>query len=438
LEEDSSTLLPVRNGDPSDRMDVPGAVGQFLRDVDLADLVVELVQNELDAGASRTHIDFGVAALVCQGNGKSFDDKAWSRLESVLGAGGEVAPKRDGIGSKNHGLRTLFLIVDWIGVQSGGMRADLTVRSDRQKPQRFRPGYWPRTPDPSGPPVGTRITAPYRARPIRVPDGDNTTRQPLTSAELDALFEQALQDASDRFISASAPGAPWHYVLTLSRAGRPTCEFTFKCSALTGTRRRLWLRTCRNRVDAGPVSIVERRHAVRFPIQVGDGGKVPRLFRTGGRLFGELNWRVDRVGRPKAGPGRLRYPISFTSPTACSGHGYDISAPFIAGRARHNVSIDGRNAELIESARIAFVQASGFLSRVYGAAVGELVRSTAANPQDYPLERQVVVGMLEKGALRAVSLDARGKKAPETSAVAGGPVTVVRSRAGGTALEEEL
>jgi hypothetical protein len=123
---DIRSLMPDRAGEPSDRMDGPAAVGQFLREVSLVDLVVELVQNELDAGASRTIIEFGEHGLICQGNGEKLNRKDWARLESVIGAGGEIQAKRGGIGSKNHGLRTLFLLSDRIGVQSDGLRTDLT------------------------------------------------------------------------------------------------------------------------------------------------------------------------------------------------------------------------------------------------------------------------------------------------------------------------
>ena len=60
--------------------------------------------------------------------------KGWSRLETLLGAGGDVEAKQDGIGSKNHGLRSAFLLGDRIGVQSDGLRVDMTVRGDRSKP----------------------------------------------------------------------------------------------------------------------------------------------------------------------------------------------------------------------------------------------------------------------------------------------------------------
>ena len=46
----------------------------------------------------------------------------------MIGAGGDIEAKKDGIGSNNHGLRSLFLLGDRIGIQSDGLRTDLTLR----------------------------------------------------------------------------------------------------------------------------------------------------------------------------------------------------------------------------------------------------------------------------------------------------------------------
>jgi hypothetical protein len=45
------------------------AVGQFLNDLSRVDLIIELVQNELDAGSRHTVIAFEEDALVCEGDG---------------------------------------------------------------------------------------------------------------------------------------------------------------------------------------------------------------------------------------------------------------------------------------------------------------------------------------------------------------------------------
>ena len=393
--------MPERSGKPSDKMDGPAAVGQFLREVSLVDLVVELVQNELDAKATRTSIEFGEQALFCEGNGEPLDVNAWGRLESVIGAGGDVEAKRDGIGSKNHGLRSLFRLADRIGVQSAGLRADLTVRGDLTKPKRFKPAFWPREVDATAPPRGTRIVAPYRSSPIRVPDGDNTTLQPPSAEQLDALWRDAVSEAPERFVAASKPGAPWRYTLTLSRHGLGRVDFTFDCSPLRERLRGLWLRTCRVRRDGGPSRTELRRHALRFRCEISDGGKIPRLFRAGGKFWGEVNWRVDPTGRPQCDRGRLRYPIAFTGSEARSGHGFDVAAPFIAGRSRHDISTDPRNASLKEEGRRAFGMSGELLGRAYGLRASILLRGLEPREADTAAERSIVAHFIEHGGLCA-------------------------------------
>ena len=73
---DLLAMMPERAGEPSDKMDGPAATGQFLREVSLINLVVELVQNDLDADATRTSIDFGEHGLLCKGDGELLNSKA--------------------------------------------------------------------------------------------------------------------------------------------------------------------------------------------------------------------------------------------------------------------------------------------------------------------------------------------------------------------------
>jgi hypothetical protein len=153
-------LLPEREGVPFRHDGWPCCGGAMSSRGEAGRLGRRIVQNDFDAGATRTVIDFREGALACEGDGSPFDRKGWRRLESVLGAGGDVEAKKHGIGSKNHGLRSVFLLADRIGVQSGGLRADLTVRGDRKKPNKFKPAFWPRIRDPCAPDHGTRVTAP--------------------------------------------------------------------------------------------------------------------------------------------------------------------------------------------------------------------------------------------------------------------------------------
>jgi hypothetical protein len=94
-------------------------VPQFVFGHDHADVLEELIQNEYDAGGNDLQVLFGQDSLVITGNGAVIDDEGWSRLSVILGTGevpgrdGRVVqPKRNGIGSKNLGLRSLFRVYD--------------------------------------------------------------------------------------------------------------------------------------------------------------------------------------------------------------------------------------------------------------------------------------------------------------------------------------
>jgi hypothetical protein len=91
------------------------------------DVLRELVQNEFDAGGHRMTVTFGSNHLNIAGSGKPVDKAGWERLSVILGTGlvigsrgasREVQPKENGIGSKNFGLRSLFLFGDRIYLRS--------------------------------------------------------------------------------------------------------------------------------------------------------------------------------------------------------------------------------------------------------------------------------------------------------------------------------
>jgi len=67
-------------------------------------------------------VTFGKSDLTVTGSGRAINAKGWSRLDVILGTGtvmGEadvIEPKENGIGSKNFGLRSLFLFGNRIHV----------------------------------------------------------------------------------------------------------------------------------------------------------------------------------------------------------------------------------------------------------------------------------------------------------------------------------
>ena len=99
-----------------------------------SDVLREVVQNEYDAGGRELTLRFGAGALLIQGSGKTIDRSGWNRLAVMLGTGrvagtdATVESKVNGIGSKNFGMRSLFLFGDSIYVRSGGLETVLDTR----------------------------------------------------------------------------------------------------------------------------------------------------------------------------------------------------------------------------------------------------------------------------------------------------------------------
>jgi hypothetical protein len=104
---------------------------QFVAGHDPMDVLRELVQNEFDAGGTKMSVVFSDAGMTIAGTGKPIDKNGWARLSVILGTGSVVgadaptviAPKENGIGSKNFGLRSLFLFGNRIFVRSNGHMA---------------------------------------------------------------------------------------------------------------------------------------------------------------------------------------------------------------------------------------------------------------------------------------------------------------------------
>ena len=88
-------------------------------------VLTELVQNEYDAQGTRLEVLFGDDSVTITGNGKVIDSAGWNRLSVVMGTGivagtnRKIEAKVNSIGSKNFGLRSLFLYGDRIYIRSG-------------------------------------------------------------------------------------------------------------------------------------------------------------------------------------------------------------------------------------------------------------------------------------------------------------------------------
>lgn len=137
-------------------------IEQFVAGHDASDVLRELVQNEYDGGGERLTLTFGSRSLEVTGSGRTIDRNGWERLSVIVGTGNVmgsgqaevVAPKENGIGSKNFGLRSLFRFGDEIHVRSAGQVALLDLQT--QETGRERDPAW-RCSD-----KGVRVHVPYR------------------------------------------------------------------------------------------------------------------------------------------------------------------------------------------------------------------------------------------------------------------------------------
>jgi len=386
----------TRSGSPQALIDVSGVVGQFLSDLTPYDIIIELIQNELDAGSKHTIISFKSNKLICEGNGKQIESAGWERLKYVLGAGGEVDAKIDGIGVKNHGLRSAFLIGDEISVQSIGHRIDHTARGSPADLSKFSPAVWPKIKDTEAPISGTRITIPYRSSPITIPNGDNIRLEIHSEKSIDSLFQDALKKSPSRFISASSPGKKWHYELTLEYR-KIKYKFTFDCKPLSGKYSGLFLRTCQFKDSNKRSRILLRQLGSTFELNNIGQGKIPKLFRHREKIIGEISWNVDRNNMPLPGRGAFRYPISYPVEHESTGYGFDISGPFISGRARHSLSDIERNKIIKNAGFKAFISLCRTkLIPLFGASVLELIPSEGV--QDISSEMYLTKAMLDEAA----------------------------------------
>src|SRR5579862_2213377 len=109
------------------RIDAMPEFWQFLNGLLPQDLIAELVQNDLDAGAHRTRIAFETDRFTCEGDGAPVDAIGWKRLSFIRGAGDEVPCKLHRIGVKNHGLKTCFTLGDEIALSSAGRQIKQTL-----------------------------------------------------------------------------------------------------------------------------------------------------------------------------------------------------------------------------------------------------------------------------------------------------------------------
>ena len=318
---------------------------EFIRGHGPSAVLRELVQNEYDAGGSALHVIFGETALEVRGNGAPIDQKGWRRLSVTLGTGSvpgfkdDLMEKENGIGSKNFGLRSLFLFGDNIYVRSNGRQTLLDLRRGAlEKPR----------PDPTTVGIrGVRIHVPYRTEP---------------TGSLNAFTESVESAVFDDFATHISPS-----LLKLAHHGTRKGLRSVIVSSARESRQIVW----RQRIKQLPSaergsnllvrritrtdSKLEKREIMeelewqkRFELPAEfRHERVPGYFRDrGARIKVGISLRTRRGKLSPSHPaGIAYYPIGV--PQASTGNCVSISAPF---------EMDADRSELVHTSNSTFNQ----------------------------------------------------------------------------------
>ena len=348
------------------RTDVVPELWQFILGLRPDDLVAELIQNELDAGSTRTVLSFEAGRMTCSGNGEPIDAEGWSRLSYLKGAGDLAPRKRNLIGIKNHGLKACFSVGSEIAIRSSGLCARQTLHADG--PTRSpRPGASPApVADGTAPTVrGTEIEVTYRARPLAVSVGEEMVLPACTPAVVEKLFRDAARTVAGRFMGVVRPGKGARYAVELRHhlLGSVTFEFAAGRESRAGNLRS-FVRTCKvvtSDPRLGAAAARERVVVGTCPRPNREKRDVADFYRSGSDLLVEVSWPEDGRGRIGAARGVLKYPIAYASAgaTSSTGVGAHFSAPFISDVERHGLAQgeSGWNAGLMAACDTLLVKA---------------------------------------------------------------------------------
>jgi hypothetical protein len=357
-------------------------IEQFVAGHNAGDVLRELVQNEYDDDGEKLTLTFGSRSLEVLGSGRNIDARGWDRLSVIVGTGnvmgsghGErVAPKENGIGSKNFGLRSLFRFGDAIHVRSGGKVALLDLQT-QETGQAADPAWHGEQ--------GVRLHVPYRQE---------------SGERLEAFTVEREQHA----LSLMAAGMPDTLVkLALTGRRRGLREVNVR-SIRTGRTLRWKQDTtpmgCRvtgvaavarkgRLVDGAdkPIAIQEEEfsRAVAIPAEHAER-TFPAYYRMpGGRLKIAISVPITRRRLDLNQHGHFYYPLK--APSSRTGSPISISAPFELNTDRSNLIDHVWNDWLIDQAvelTIDLLKADWFGR--YGAdAFKALLASSSANPDRF-------------------------------------------------------
>lgn len=307
-----------------------------------ADVLRELVQNEYDARGTELAIDFGQDALAVRGNGNVIDNAGWKRLSVMLGHGlvagtaaERIKPKVNGIGSKNFGLRSLFLLGDRVHVMSGGRRTIL----DRTQGALAKPLPHP---DSRGRP-GVTLIVPYR-------QADDGPLQAFDRQHEAEALKAIAAELAPTLIKLAHPGPGKNLRAVVLRSVRLGSELRWRQSALSDKSAPDLISRTARLVQRGPthngtpeaIREVEYQHVVTPPAGL-RRPNVPGYFRApAGRIRIGVSARIRRGRLDLGTPGIFYYPIGVSR--SRTGFGFSISAPFEMNENRDQLT-DPQNSD---------------------------------------------------------------------------------------------
>ena len=328
---------------------------EFVLGHEPSDVLRELVQNEYDAGGTRLTLTFGASVLRITGNGKPVDRAGWRRLSVMLGTGhvsGEhegIEAKTNGLGSKNFGLRSLFLYGDQIFIRSGGQQTVLDVRA----------GAFPAPiPDPSSRHLpGIHLEVPYRHAPTDRLEAFSAAKEELTLASYQ-------EHIASTVIKLAQPGTRKNLQELVVTSERCQRKLAWKQQVNVLPCRQRGVRLLHRIIRSQDTKVFDDRPRFRQAMEElefqtilsspkgFESQRVPGYFKIpGGRIRLGLSLRIQRDKIQLGEQGRFYYPLAASR--GFTGTAVSISAPFQMDADRSQIvssTNSAWNAWLLEEA----------------------------------------------------------------------------------------
>lgn len=322
-------------------------IEQFVAGHDAGDVLRELVQNEYDGGGDKLTLTFGSKSVEVIGSGRNIERSGWERLSVIVGTGNVmgtrgaevVAPKENGIGSKNFGLRSLFRFGDEIHVRSAGQVALLDLQTQETG----------RASDPQSRGVkGVRLFVPYRTRPTETLEAFTVEREAhalelMATSMPDTLLKLAHSGKKSGLREVNVRSIRTGRVLRWRQEASPDRCRTSGVSMISR----------RGRMSDGDASVIsfqeeEFSRTVELPAEYA-ARRFPSYYRAaGGRVKIAVSVPIARRKIDIGHNGHFYYPLK--APASRTGCPVSVSAPFDLNQDRSGLNDLQWNDWLIDQA----------------------------------------------------------------------------------------